>query len=61
MGTREHSGFDNDQQVDLSHLLYTAGPGGPASAFKALSPRKIDAGVTRVINARFNHHKPGPD
>jgi len=48
--------------VSFDQLLYaSAPPSGPTSAFQPLSVRKIDAGVTNVINARFHRIKPnGP-
>lgn len=48
--------------VNFDRLLYASTPpAGPTSAFQPLSVRKIDAGVTNMINARFNRHKPdGP-
>ncbi len=62
MGSPQHPDFDAlSQQVDLDRLLYASSPpSGPTDAFKPLSVRKIDAGVTHVINARFHHiSKPG--
>lgn len=58
MGTPDSHGPDNIEKVDFTRLLYASDASGPSGAFGKLSVRKIDAGVTNVINARFNRHKP---
>lgn len=62
MGDPKTPDLTNDTPVNMDRLLYASSTqSGPSSAFAALSTRKIDAGVTNVINARFNRHKPsGP-
>ena len=56
--------FDSDKIIELGSLLYASAPtdltSGPTNAFQPLSTRKIDAGVTNVINARFNRKPDGP-
>lgn len=57
MGAPDNHGMTDSEGVDFTRLLYTSDPSGPSGVFGKLSSRKTDAGVTNVINARFNRHK----